>query len=313
MPNSKSKKLTFGAMMIALFSILLVITTYVPIVNLVTFIFAVLPIAWYSATYDRSSSIFVALVGCILTFLVGGVATIPLSLTFVVLGVVLGDAIRTKKSKLYLFMSSSIALLLVVAVLYVVSIRFLGIDIVRESIELSKESYTESISIAEKMTGQTPITEKDLAGMFEMLEFIIPALVTLSVFLLTFVIISTNLPLLKRFGLNVPKFALFKDMRMPRSILWYYLIILSISLFISPEVGTTLYIIVLNMSVVLWVLFVMQGISFLFFYIHEKGLPNMLKVIVVLLSIPLYSFIMLIGILDLGFNIRGYVIGKNKK
>lgn len=313
MPNSKSKKLTFGAMMIALFSILLVITTYVPIANLATFIFAVLPIAWYSATYDRSSSIFVALVGCILTFLVGGVATIPLSLTFVVLGVVLGDAIRTKKSKLYLLMSSSIALLLVVAVLYVVSIRFLGIDIVRESIELSKESYTESISIAEKMTGQTPITEKDLAEMFEMLEFIIPALVTLSVFLLTFVIISTNLPLLKRFGLNVPKFALFKDMRMPRSILWYYLIILSISLFISPEVGTTLYIIVLNMSVVLWVLFVMQGISFLFFYIHEKGLPNMLKVIVVLLSIPLYSFIMLIGILDLGFNIRGYVIGKNKK
>ena len=102
-------------------------------------------------------------------------------------------------------------------------------------------------------------------------------------------------------------------MRLPRSILWYYLIVLSISLFVSPETGSTLYVIIMNFSIVLWILFVMQGISLLFYYIHEKQLPNMLKVVVVILSIPLYTFIMLIGILDLGFNIRSYITGKNQK
>lgn len=161
--------------------------------------------------------------------------------------------------------------------------------------------------------GVASISEKDLLAMFTMLETVIPAIVTLSVFFTSIILLSFNLPILRRLGLAVPKFAPFKDMRLPRSILWYYLIILSISLFASPEVGTTLYVIITNFSVVLWILFVLQGISLLFYYIHEKGLPNILKVVVVLISIPLYSFVLLIGILDLGFNIRSYVTGKNNK
>ena len=88
----------------------------------------------------------------------------------------------------------------------------------------------------------------------------------------------------------------FRDMRLPRSVLWYYLIVLLISLFVKPTIGSTLYVIVLNFSFVLWILFVMQGISFLFFFIHEKGLPNMLKVVVAIIAIPFYSIVILLGI-----------------
>lgn len=313
MPNSKSRKLTFGAMMIALFSILLVLIVYVPVLNMVALLFAVLPIAWYSATYDRPSSILVVIVGCIISFILGGFTLLPIAFVLAVVGLVLGDAIRLKKSKLYVFMATSIAMLILTAVMYLISVQFLAIDPIKESLDMTQDNYKEYNSFAKEMTGQAPISEKDITQMVEMLGYVIPAIVTLGAFFTTFIIISVNLPLLRRFRIDVPKFAPFKDMRLPRSILWYYLIVLSISLFVSPETGSTLYVIIMNFSIVLWILFVMQGISLLFYYIHEKQLPNMLKVVVVILSIPLYTFIMLIGILDLGFNIRSYITGKNQK
>ena len=313
MQNSQSKKLAYGAMMVAIFSVLLALAYYVPVVNVVASLFVVLPLAWYSAQYDRSTSISVAVVGIMISFFIGGILILPFSVTFAVLAVVIGDAIRTEKSKLFLFMASGISVLLTSAIEYLIAVKFFGIDIIRESLNMLYESYKASLTFAEEVMGQAPITEKELALIFEMLDYTIPAIITISVFMMTFIIITVDLPILRRLGIAVPKFAPFKEMRLPRSILWYYLIVLTISLFVSPEVGSTVYVIVQNFSVVLYILFVLQGMSLLFYYVDEKRLPRILKVIVVLFSIPLYSFVMLIGILDLGFNIRSYVTGKSTK
>lgn len=313
MQNFQAKNLTFGAIMIALFSLLLVVAVYVPFINMVASLFVVLPIAWYSAVFNRTSAIFIAISGCVLATLIGGIPLLPFALIFAALGVVMGDAIRMKRSKLFLFMSSGLTVLLVTSILYLVFVNFIGVDIVRESIALSKDSYKEYIETSQKTLGATAVSEKEMMAAFNMVEYAIPAVVTMSVFFVTFIIQTVNLPILKRLGLHVPQFAPFKDMRLPRSILWYYLIVLTISLFAAPPEGSMLHIGVLNISIVLWMLLVLQGVSLLFYYIHEKGLPNIVKVIVVFLAIPLYSFVALIGILDLGFNIRSYVTGKNQK
>lgn len=313
MQNFQAKNLTFGAIMIALFSLLLVVAVYVPFINMVASLFVVLPIAWYSAVFDRTSAIFIAISGCVLATVIGGIPLLPAAIIFAVLGVVIGDAIRLKRSKLFLFMSSGLAVLLTTSMLYLLFVNFIGVDIVRESIALSKDAYKEYIEASTKSLGTAPISEKELMSAFDQVEYSIPAVVTISVFFVTFIIQTVNLPILKRLGLHVPQFAPFKDMRLPRSILWYYLIVLTVSLFAAPVEGSMLHIIILNISVVLWILLVLQGVSLLFYYIHEKGLPNLVKVIVVFLTIPLYSFVALIGILDLGFNIRSYVTGKNRK
>jgi len=311
MQNSQARKLTFGAMMIAIFAILLVLAFYVPIVSMVAALFVVLPIAWYSALYDRVSSILLAIAGCIIAFIIGSVQIVPFALVYAVLAVVIGDAIRRKQSKLYLFMSASMMCLLVVSVMYFISVQFFDVDIVKESIAFFEASFRESMEMVKGQLGNS--LEKQYMASLETMEYIVPAIVTVSVFVSTWIILLLNLPILRRLGLDAPKFAPFKDMRLPRSVMWYYLIVLCISLVGKPEVGGALYVIILNLSVVLWILFVLQGISLLFYYIHEKRLSKFAKVVVVLLSIPLYSFVMLIGILDLGFNIRSYITGKNNK
>ncbi|WP_068985800.1 YybS family protein [Lysinibacillus xylanilyticus] len=313
MPNNQTKALVQGSMMVAIFTILMLISAYVPIIFIVGLIFAPLPIAWYSANYKRSSSILVAVVGCTLTTLTSGITMLPFAFILALIGVVIGNAIYLKKSKLYLFMSSGIAFLLSMTIVYVAYVQFAGINIIDMSLEILRENYEQSNELAKNVTGQVVFQPEIIEAMLKTMELTMPATITISAFFAAFIIITLNLPVLKRLGLDVPKFASFQNMRLPRSILWYYMIVLCINLFMRPEFGSTLDVIVLNVSYVLWMLLILQGISFLHYFISKKEMPNGVKWIATLLALPLSSFMILLGIVDLGFDLRSLVKGKTKE
>ncbi|MER1987778.1 MAG: DUF2232 domain-containing protein [Solibacillus sp.] len=313
MPNNKTKGLVQGAMMVAIFTILLAITVNVPIISIVASLFAPLPIAWYSATYARKMSILVTVVAVLLSFFIGGILVAPIALVLAAAGFVIGDGLRLKKSKIYLFISTSVVLLFTFAIEYLISLRLFEFDLIQDSLKMMKESYMASIEFVESTTGQSPLDEEALADMFSMVEMTIPASVTMAMVFLSIIFITVNFPLLKRFGIEVPKFATFKNLRLPRAVLWYYLIVLSINLFVHPEMGTTLHMIMLNISMILWVLLTIQGLAFIFYVLDAYQSPPILKVVTVFMAIPLYSFVILIGILDLGFNMREYINNKTQK
>ena len=313
MPNNQTKRLAHGAMMIAIFAILMAIATYVPIISIVATLFAPLPFAWYSAKYDRNASLLVAFIGCIMTFFIGGLLIIPFALIYAAIGVVIGDALRLKRSKVFLLMSTGITTLITFAIEYVISLKLFEMDIIKKFMEIMRESYQKSAELSQSMNSQTPIDEQTVNRMFETLEILIPASITITVFFTTFIFISLNLPVLKRLGVNVPKFRSFENMRLPKAVLWYYLIVLSINLFIKPEIGSALYVICLNFSLVLWMLLVIQGLSLIYYILSAYGSPKFLKVLATFMAFPLYSFFILLGILDLGFDIRSFVKGKIQK
>lgn len=312
MQNNKTKAMTQGAVMLALFTIFFVIALYVPLISLIAFLIAPIPIAWYAANYSRQQSILLGVVALILSFLFGNLVGPGLAIIFIVTGIVLGDGIRQKNSKVYLFMSTGVSILITFAILFVVSTKFMGVNFITEGIELFKTSYKETLEYTAKQSGQdVPLDQ--MMQMFDYIEMTIPASITLGVFLLSFLMMNVTLITFKRLKMEVPQFEPFKNMRLPKAVLWYYLIVLTINLFMRPEVGSTLYVITLNMSVVLWVLLTIQGISLFFYMIHAFKYPSFFKVLAVFMSIPLYSFVVLVGIVDLGFNVRQFIDEKNQK
>ena len=311
MPNNQTKAITQGAMMVALFLVLIALAYYVPIISIVAFFVAPLPLAWYSATYNRSSTIGVAVVAIIASLFIGNIMILPFALILAATGVIIGDCLRQKKSKLYLFLATGTTILLTFAVQYIALVRFFNIDFIEQSLTLARESYEKSLEYSASITGQE-IPKEQMLQMFKTLELTMPSSITISVFALAFIMITVMLPILQRLKVEVPKFAPFRDMRLPRAILWYYLIVLSINLFVQPEFGTPLYVVILNLSMVLWVLLTLQGISFIHFTIDTFNYPKFVKVLSTLLAIPLYSFVVLIGILDLGFNVRDWVRAKGQ-
>ncbi|WP_397536679.1 YybS family protein [Rummeliibacillus pycnus] len=313
MPENQTRRITHGAMMVALFTILLAISTYVPVVSIVTICFISLPIAWYSAKYSRSSSVFVVIVSIIISILIGGFLSLPIAILFAIIGFVIGDVIRTKKSKIFLFMSTAFTVLISITVGYIISVKFFNMDVLKQAITSTRESYQKSNEIVKSITGQAPFSTEQLNTMFNTMQMVMPTVVTLLVFIMTFIVISVNLPLLRRFGLEVPKFAPFRDLRLPRATLWYYLAILTMTLFIKPEAGTFIYIVILNLSFILSVLFMLQGISLIHFYVYQQGWPKWVLIVGTFLALPLIKFVTLLGIADLGFNIRGLISGMTRK
>ena len=313
MPNNQTKKLAQGAMMAVVFALLIAISYYVPALWIITTIISPLPIAWYSASYERSQAISMTIVAIAITFFLGGLLILPLAVVYGVAGLVIGDAIRLKKSKLYLFIATSLAILFTFAIIYLISIRLFNVDFIKDSFELWRESFIQAINLSEQVSGQVVMSKDQIDLTVNIINAIIPAFITIGVALLALTIISINLPLLKRFKINVPKFSQFKSMRLPKAVLWYYLIVLTVTIFINPAVGTPLYVIILNFSVILWVLLTLQGVSFIYFVIDEKQLPKFLKVLTVFFSIPFYSIVLLVGVFDLGFNIRQMIVGKKDK
>lgn len=307
MQNLQTRKLTNGAMMAAVFTVLLAVSVYVPILNAVTTLFLALPIAWYSAKYDWKASALFGTVSLVLAFLIGGLLALPLALIHVPLGIMIGLSIYYKKSKLFMFMGAGIVLLFSVMLQYVASIWLFGINVIDEMMTAMELSYKQTGALMESIGASSVDYEEFISQIMFSFETLLPALLVLSVFTTAWVLLSILLPILKRLGTDVPKFPPFQDMRLPKSVLWYYLIVLLVPLLSDLQPGSMTYMIFINASVVLQFLLFLQGVSFYHFYIQQEGWPNWVKVVVTILAFPLLSFTSIVGLVDLGFDIRGWV------
>lgn len=310
MQNQRTRQITNGALMAAVFTVLLAFTVYVPIFSVITMFFLVLPIAWYSAKYPWKPSLLFSAAALFLSFIIGGIFAVPVALLYVPFGLMIGYSIYYKKSKLYMFIGSSIIMLLSVMLQYLATIWLFGINVIEEYITASKATFTEGGNWMERLGGteqQVADYNERVSEMLLTMETMMPTLIVLSVFVIVWIHLLINLPILKRFGIAVPKFPPFADMKLPKSVLWYYLIVLLISLLSDLEQGTMVYLAFMNATMLLQMLLFLQGISFYHFYIEQEGWPKWVAVLVTVLALPLQAFTIIVGIVDLGFDIRGWV------
>ncbi|QHJ69768.1 YybS family protein [Planococcus halotolerans] len=310
MQNQRTRQITNGALMAAVFTVLMAITVYVPIISLATLFFLALPVAWYSAKYPWKPSLLFSLATFLLSLIIGGVFAVPVALLYIPFGLMIGLSIYYGKSKLYMFMGSSIVWLISVMVQYVAMIWLFGINVIEEYITASKATLKTGSNWMERLGGTEEQIEEyneTVGTMLTTFETTLPALIILSVFVIVWIHLLINLPILKRLGTAVPKFPPFADMKLPKSVLWYYLIVLLISLLSDFEPGTIVFLAFANAMVILQMLLFLQGIAFYHFYIQQEGWPNWVKAIVTVLAFPLQAFTIIVGIVDLGFDIRGWV------
>lgn len=313
MQKNQIRFLTYGAMMVAFFAVLLAMSVYVPFVGFVTSFVAPLPIAWYSVKFERKHAALVTLIGIVISFLIGGIFGLIFALLVAPLGFIIGDAIRHKKSKLYMLMASGIFLVLMTAVQYIISILLMNINILEQFLE-TVEIYYDQVGNIMSSVGQLP---KDYDEMVEqtllLIETIMPSYLIGGAFATAFIYIIINLSLLRKLRIQVPKFSSFREFRLPRAVLWYYLIVSILTLFITYEVGSFGYLASANAMLILRVLLFLQGVSLIHYYFYVLGYPKWTAIIATFLAVPLYTFTIILGVFDLGFNIRSYLKGRYKK
>lgn len=309
--QDNARKITYGAMMIAMFAILLAVSFYIPLIGSITLFFIPLPIILYRLRYDRMASVLVSLTGITFSMLLGGLALVPFALVFGPLGFVIGDTMKIGKSKLYTFMASGLTLLIIIVMTYVATVLFFGINVIDEVLNGLRESQEIMTSFLLKFGELPEEFGKQMDDVITFYETAIPSIFIIASFSVALLIVIVNATIAKRLGHNTPQFPPFKEMKLPVVLVWCFLVVLLLPLFLKIEQGTTLYLTYVNASVILRFLFLIQGISFIHFYMHEMKLPKWLTVISTIIAFLLNQITVLLGVIDSGMNIRAW-IGRNK-
>lgn len=303
-------KLTEGAVLLAVFTVLLLMSLYIPVFGvLLTFVLP-LPFILFAAKNKRSDSIVFFIAGLLFSLIVGTVISIPITLAFGLTGLVIGDFIREKKERSVTFIGGTLTFLVVSILIYAAMNVLFNINFVEEMTKVMDESIEMSRSVVDSIGAGAADTEElftQLETAMKTMETLIPSILVMMSLSTAFIIQLIAFPIVKRFGVEVTKWNSFADLTFPKSILWYYLITIFGTLMMNPEEGTFWYMALLNLSFILQMLMVIQGLSFVFFFSRLKGWPKAVPVIILILTVfmPIFLYIIrILGIIDIGFDLR---------
>ncbi|GLY08812.1 YybS family protein [Pseudobacillus badius] len=302
-----NKLMTEGVKMGVLFVVLFALSLYIPALGTIASLFLLLPFLVYSAKYSVRAATGFGAICLLVSLLLGGVTAVPFALLFILPGTVMGMMVQKNRDKFSIFMAGSLLFLLNIVVLYAMVMGMPGDQAVNIS-ESFRQSYEESAKMMESLG--TPLPEEAVEQAQEVFDYLLalmPALLVLFSMGSMLVMMAISFPIAKKLGVDVPKFKPFREWQVPKSILWYYIILLLASLIALPEKGTMWYFSYINIMFMLQFCLLIQGLSFLYFTAHLKKWPQIIPILITVFSIlilPLLYIVRLLGIIDLGFDLR---------
>jgi uncharacterized protein YybS (DUF2232 family) len=309
------RKLTEGAILLAAFAVLLLLTIYVPFLGMIVNLFLAVPFMLFAAKNDGKSIVVFIIASLLLSFIVGTIMSLPLTLAYGTTGVVIGYLIQKQKNMGVLFITGSLVFLINLIIMYVASIVLFKVDMITEMIDMMRESLNVSADLL-KNFGNPQDSEKVLEQFnngLNLIKTLIPTLFVVSSFFIVFIMQLISFPIIKRFGVKVEKWKSFKEISLPKSLLYYFLLTLLVNMLMNPEEGTFWYMAIINMTYILQFLIILQGYTFIFYYFDKKGFSKAISITIAIVSflIPIFLYIVgILGIIDLGFDLRK---GFNKK
>lgn len=306
---NNARKLTEGAILLAAFAVLLLLTIYVPVVAIIINFVLPLPFIMFTAKNNMKYIGAFLVAAIFISFIAGSLMGLSLMLVYGSTGTVIGYLLQKNKSRVAILISSSLTFMVAVVIMYVVSVIFFKFNLIHELIDAFKQSASMSQGML-KSLGQEEQMKKlaqQNANMIKMIETLAPSILIMTSILSVYFIQLICFPIAKRFGLNVQQWGDFKDLSLPRSLLWYYLLALAANILFHPQEGTYLYTALMNLVYILELFMVLQGLSFLFYIFHRKSVSKGIRVIITIVAIviPIFLYIIrILGIIDLGFDLR---------
>ncbi|GER67322.1 membrane protein [Weizmannia acidilactici] len=306
----KTKMLTEGAMLAAVFGVCLLIALYVPLIRLVAIIFLVLPFIIFCSKYPLKYIIVFSAVCLLVSALMGTVASLPVAVLFGSTGFVMGYCIQLKKTKFFTYVASSLMFLTGMITIMFFSLKFFHLNIIAENLKTMQQSIEQSKAILSAL-GQESAYKERFAQMADSVSLVytvyLPSFLLLSAFIMVLILVAINFPIAKRFGVPAPKWNPFRELRLPKNILWYYIIVMAAYLLMRADTSSFLAKAVLNLMLIFQILILLQGYSLLNFFSYTKKWPKGIFALAVILSLmfsPLLYLVMIFGIMDLGFDFR---------
>lgn len=300
--------------MMSIFAVMMLFYLYVPLLSIIFFLAAPIPIILYTIRHGLKKGIAAGAIGIVISFLIGSMAGLMSAPILIAVGLGMG-VFYSRRQPGNAIITGALIYLFSILISFVISVQIFQIDIMN----ITKESIEQMMPMVESVLKQSGASEKDIAKQLKQFKEMqdtalsaLPVALLILVTLMAFVNHWFVQPLIKRFVKDMPSLKKFKDMRLPKSMVWYYLLTLLLML-IQTEKGSFLWLVQTSAFQILFILVLIQGFSFLFYYCHEKNISKAVPIFVVVLTVffpPIGVIVRIIGIADIGFDLREKV--KNK-
>ncbi|WP_142394279.1 YybS family protein [Bacillus sp. GBSW19] len=310
----QTKALVEGAIMISIFSVMMLFYLYVPLLSIIFFLAAPIPIILYTIRHGLKKGIAAGAIGIVISFLIGSLAGLMSAPILIAAGLGMG-VFYSRRQPGNAIITGGLIYLFSFLISFIVSVQLFQVDIMG----IAKESVEQMIPMLESVLKQSGASEQNIAKQLKQFREMqdaalsaLPVALLIGVTLLAFVNHWFVQPLIKRFVKDMPVLKKFKDMRLPKSMVWYYLLTLLLML-IRTEKGSFLWLVQTSAFQILFILVLIQGFSFIFYYCHEKSISKAVPIFAIVLGVlypPVGVIVRIIGIADIGFDLREKV--KNK-
>ncbi|RLL41755.1 DUF2232 domain-containing protein [Oceanobacillus piezotolerans] len=312
---NQSKKLTDGALLLAIFIVLLFITIFITPIAIFSAFFLPLPFIMYASRHGFKPSIIFLIAAVALTALFFSIFSIFTPILMGLGGIMIGTAIRKDFSAYEALARGTFGFIIGLLFLYAGSQVLFGVNWIGEF----RTIFTESVEMSTELAGQ--FTTEEQIDQFEStiqtyityMTNLIPVFLIMAGFILALISQWIGFKFLNRLDKRELRFPPFRTLRFPKTIIWVYFIALLLSFFVT-DTSSMFFVIIQNAQVLLGAVLVIQGFSLIFFYTHHKKISKAIPVLFIILTILfppfLLPFIRILGIIDIGMNLRDTIVKK---
>lgn len=315
---NQSKRLTEGAIFSAIF-IALMLASLIPILSLFIIILLPLPFVLYAARHGLKPGLLVLTVTSFLTIILFTVLSLPLTLTVGIGGLLIGHGIYKKRNAYETWAYGTLGFIAGILLAITIMQVMLNINFMAELEKMGTMQMESYISIMDSFGLSGEGSEVDLEEVFtqqiEIMINLVPAFLVFLAIGSAFLVQWMSYKIINRIENKKLYFPPFRKLRLPISVLWLYLLVIITSFFDITPSGI-FYIGLQNALLILEMLLVIQGFSFIFYFSHHKKWSRTIPVVSVVLTIvfPIFLlyFVRILGIIDIGLNLRDRLEQKDK-
>ncbi|MFD4704390.1 YybS family protein [Gottfriedia sp. NPDC058432] len=300
--------ITEGAVLLAIYSVLLLIFRFVPFLSFIMAFLMPLPFIILSIKYSIKESLLLCCVALGLTIVITSFNLLPVTLMYSTVGIAFGYLLKNERSKGEILLTSTFLYLIHTVLSYILFKAVFHIDFVKENIDLAMEAIEKSKELSASLgTNANEKALDSLTNAIKLIPTLIPSLLLMVSFILAFITQLVTFPLIKRLGYKTPKFKPFREFRLPVGFMWFFLIVMIFSFF-NLKQSSFLSTAVINLTYVLQILLLVQGYASIFYFSYLKQFSKAVPIIILIASFiiqPLIYIVLLIGIISIGiFNRR---------
>jgi uncharacterized protein YybS (DUF2232 family) len=311
MHRFSTKAIVEGALLSSITVILSFFSMYVPGVGLLADLVLPVPVIILGMKHGLKISLLSVVVsGAVIAAFSGPIRAVTGVLSFGLVGMGMGWALKRKYSPFKVFAVGAAASLVSNIALFLLSLAIMGINPFLQEIEIYRESLNSAAKIYSRM-GVNPETVKPALEMYgkilDLMPLLIPAMLILASVSSSFLSFHVSKMVLRRLGYGMEDFPPFWQWRMPSYTLFLFLLGQISTLMETYWPAGILKQIGLNLQMLFTFAFFIQGLAVLAFFLGKYNVSKVLRVLIVLFlfSNPLMAqLVFLLGMIDTVFNFR---------